>query len=112
MTDRQRKSIELFCEYLNQFRVVSAPEPDFTYTVDNWDEDHNDFATVTTIATYFTGWYDVEVYELVDGDEGGPNILTCYFHRLFPDRGIAYITQEFDTALNKIVEDGKVIRIP
>jgi hypothetical protein len=108
MTDRQRKTLELFCEYLNGFNEF--PD-DTTYTVDNWDPSHNEFGSIETIAQYETGHYSCEVYELNDGDDGGPNVLTMYFDHNIPNADPItpwWGTQEFDTEIYFWLKEGKM----
>lgn len=105
-----------YCLWVNRWAAATDDDPhvyepqQFTVT----DEEANLYGEYTHIATYFDGWYRVEVWQVYDGDDGGPTVLTGYFETI-PGPGLGslwYLASQFDTMMRFIMEDGELVGLP
>lgn len=109
------RMLDFLCGYLNQTTPDEAPN----YVPADWTSASTHGEDQFVIA-YETDWYLAVVWSVYDGDDGGGSTLTGYFSKAGtspplnnehpPADALWYLTHEFDTNLNLIVDEGKLIK--
>lgn len=103
--------LDLYCQWLNMWTEAEAVEGfHHRYTRDQFlvhDPDRRLWGT-TELRSVIpnVSYHDLYIYQVTDGDEGGPAVLYAWIHA--HDGHIVYLAQEFDTMVQMIYseEDG------
>lgn len=104
--DRLDASLRRYADWLNSMRTAID---DFTVTPEQFLPAHNEHASEPyRVASYRADDYDVRVWRLYDGDDGGPAWITVYFYE--NEDTPWHATQNFDTYLTVWLKDGELTK--
>lgn len=109
------KALELYCEWLNMWqdheRPTAGPHTYSPALFLEWDPNNGKWGQWSD-GGHLAGYYEIHMFTITDGDDGGPTELTIYWD----GEEVRHIIQTFDTYTQSIydttVEGPKFLRTP
>ena len=101
-------ALDLYCRWLNRWQEAEDVPNQHRYEPEQFQSGDGGYRFRGAIPMYDT----LYLYEVYDGDEGGPHELYVWVSNLTNDLEVTSIVQGFDTGLTIIYREGHFEALP